>query len=114
MHTNITNKIPAKGFYYHYKHDVNGSFNNYAYEVVGVGHHTEDDAREIDKLMVVYRPLYTEAFVYQNGQLFDLRPLSMFMEEVTKDGQTFPRFSQITDTEIISKLEKLRDEMYLK
>lgn len=38
----ITKKIPEKGFYYHYKHDPKGEFNNYAYEVVGLGLHTED------------------------------------------------------------------------
>lgn len=102
---------PDKGFYYHYKHDSNGEVNNYAYEVMGVGHHTEDDCREIDQYMVVYRPIY-EAFVYKNGKIFDIRPLSMFMEDVTKDSKTFPRFQKITDQEIISKLEKIRDLMY--
>lgn len=102
---------PEKGFYYHYKHDPAGEVNNYAYEVMGVGHHTEDDCREIDKYMVVYRPMY-EAFVYKNGKMFDVRPLSMFMEDVTKDGKTFPRFQKITDPEVISKLEKIRDMMY--
>lgn len=102
---------PEKGFYYHYKHDPAGEVNNYAYEVMGVGHHTEDDCREIDKYMVVYRPMY-EAFVYKNGKMFDIRPLSMFMEDVTKDGKTFSRFQKITNMEIISKLEKIRDMMY--
>ncbi len=102
---------PEKGFYYHYKHDSSGLINNYAYEVVGVGHHTEDDCRSVDQYMVVYRPLY-EAFVYKNGKMFDIRPLGMFIEAVTKDGKTFPRFQKITDKELIAKLEKIRDEMY--
>lgn len=34
-------QTPEKGFYYHYKHDPNGSFDNYAYEVLNIGHHTE-------------------------------------------------------------------------
>ncbi len=35
--------IPDKGFYYHYKHDPNGLVNNYAYEVLNIGHHTEEE-----------------------------------------------------------------------
>lgn len=87
----ISNKVPENGFYYHYKHDPNGPMNNYAYEVVGVGVHTEDDCRIEDANMVVYRPLY-ESSVYKAGKLFDLRPLEMWMDNVTKDGITFPRF----------------------
>lgn len=107
----IPTKVPDKGFYYHYKHDPAGLINNYAYEVVGVGHHTEDDCRPEDANMVVYRPLY-EGSVYQGGRMFDLRPLEMFMEEVTKDGKTFPRFKKITDPAIIKELEKIKGEMY--
>jgi hypothetical protein len=54
--------IPEPGFYYHYKHDKNGSINNYAYEVVGVGHHTEEQ----DTYFVNYRPLYDTAFGYSS------------------------------------------------
>lgn len=104
-------KVPEKGFYYHYKHDPNGSVNNYAYEVMGVGHHTEDDCRPEDANMVVYRPLY-EASVYKAGKLFDLRPLEMFMQDVTKDGKTFPRFKKITDAGAIDQLKAIRLQMY--
>ncbi len=99
------------GFYYHYKHDPQGSINNYAYEIMGVGHHTEDDCRPEDQHMIVYRPIY-EAFVYKNGKMFDLRPISMFTEPVTKDGKTFPRFQKITDPVVIAELVKIRDSMY--
>jgi len=111
MSLKIPEKVPENGFYYHYKHDRAGEINNYAYEVIGVGHHTEDDSRPIDQHLVVYRPLY-ESSVYKAGKMFDIRPLSMFLEEVTKDGKTFPRFKKITDPELISKLEKIRGEMY--
>lgn len=107
----VPTEVPEKGFYYHYKHDPDGAVNNYAYEVLGVGHHTEDDCREEDRFVVIYRPLY-EAFVYKNGKMFDVRPLAMFMEEVTKEGKTFPRFGKITDPDVISELEKVRFEMY--
>lgn len=103
--------VPENGFYYHYKHDPNGEVNAYAYEVVGVGHHTEDDCRPEDANMVVYRPLY-EATVYKMGKLFDLRPLEMWMGNVEKDGKTLPRFSRITDPTVIEKLEEIKRQMY--
>ena len=103
--------VPELGFYYHYKHDPEGVVNNYAYEVVGVGHHTEDDCRPEDANMVVYRPLY-EAFVYNAGKLFDLRPLEMWMGTVEKDGKTVPRFTKVTDSERLEALEEIRSRMY--
>lgn len=108
----IPTRVPEKGFYYHYKHDPEGPVNNYAYEVMGVGHHTEEDCRPEDANMVIYRPLYEDAFVYKSGKLFDLRPLEMFMEEVTKNGATFPRFRKITDPAIIAELEAIKARMY--
>ena len=94
-----------KGFYYHYKHDPNGSVNNYSYEVISVGTHTETKEK-----LVIYRSLYqTET---QGGANYWLRPFEMFVENVIKDGETFPRFQYITDPEIILKLENIRDEMY--
>jgi hypothetical protein len=107
----IPTAVPEKGFYYHYKHDPAGSVNNYAYEVMGVGCHTEDDCRPEDENLVVYRPLY-ESSVYKAGKLFDIRPLGMFMESVAKDGQTIPRFRKITDTGTIAALTVIRDRMY--
>ena len=107
----LPKRVPEKGFYYHYKHDPNGSVGNYAYEIIGVGHHREDDCRPEDANMVVYRPLY-DAFVYTHGKLFDLRPLEMWMGDVTKEGKTFPRFARITDPAVIAELEVIRDQMY--
>lgn len=104
---------PEKGFYYHYKHDPNGEVNNYAYEVMGVGIHTEID----NHFMVVYRPLY-KSFVYNNGLDFDVRPLDMFLEEVQEvalsDGRIYsgPRFVKVEDGEVIKKLEEIRKEMW--
>lgn len=104
-------RVPEKGFYYHYKHESVGPVNNYAYEVMGAGCHTEEDCRPEDANMVVYRPLY-ESFVYKAGKLFDLRPLEMFMESITKNGTTFPRFRKITDQAVIAELEEVKTRMY--
>lgn len=103
-------QTPEPGFYYHYKHNPDAEFNNYAYEVVGIGHHTEMKDSD-DALMVVYRPLY-DSFVYRNGKMFDLRPLVMFMEKVEKPEYKGPRFIKITDPSLISRLAELRDQMY--
>jgi len=107
----IPTTVPEHGFYYHHKHDASKGVRDYAYELVGVGVHTEDDCRPEDANMVVYRPLY-EASVFKAGKLFYLRPLDMWMGEVAKDNQTFPRFGRITDPNIISELENVRREMY--
>lgn len=107
----IPTNLPEKGFYYHYKHDPNGPVNNYAYEVMGVGFHTEDDCLPEDANMVVYRPLY-ESSVYTAGKFFDLRPLEMFMQNITKDGNMRPRFQKITDQNIIVELEAIKARMY--
>lgn len=113
-HENITPPaaVPAPGFYYHYKHDPEGPVNGYAYEVLGVGHHTEDDARPEDTFMVVYRPLYDWALVYKLGKMFDLRPLDMFMEGVNKPDYQGPRFNPIADPGVARELEEIRAKMY--
>lgn len=99
------------GFYYHYKHDPEKGFNNYAYEIINIGHHTEIDGLK-ESAMVIYAPLYPEAGVYKEGRHYDVRPLEMFLEEVEKDGKTFKRFSEITDIELITKLQEVKKELY--
>jgi hypothetical protein len=106
----IPKQMPERGYYYHYKHDPNGAINNYAYFIDAVGCHTEDDCRPEDQFMQVYRPLYP-AFVYQHGMI-DVRPLHMFYEPAIVGGVEMPRFTKITDLEIIAKLKVIRDDMY--
>lgn len=110
----IPEGAPERGFYYHHKHDPDGSINNYAYEFLGIGHHTEDDCRPEDTLMANYRPLYDTALVYQLGKLHDNRPLFMFMEMAVKNGKKVPRFTRITDLKTIRQLKEIRNEMYPK
>lgn len=104
-------QTPEPGFYYHYKHDPDGPWNQYAYEVMGVGHNTEECPPE-EEYKVVYRPLYESAFVYRLGKLFDLRPLAMFMEAVDKPEYQGPRFNRIEDPELIARLQKQAVKMY--
>lgn len=105
------NEPKIGGFYYHYKHDPQGSVDNYAYKIINIGHHTEVEGLR-ESAMVIYAPLYVAAGVYKEGKHFDVRPLHMFLEEVTKDGKTFPRFREITDPELIEKLKEKKEELY--
>lgn len=93
--------IPEKGFYYHYKHDPKGAVNNYAYEVIGVGFHTEERTYN-----VIYRPLYKNTFLGQAE--FCVRPYEMFMGNVELEGRVVPRFQKITDERVIKELLKLQ------
>lgn len=75
---------PAPGEVYHHFKDPEKR-----YEIVGVAFHTETEED-----VVVYKPLYENPF----APLF-VRPLGMFMEEVTKPeiGYAGPRFVLVKD-----------------
>lgn len=113
----IPPKVPEPGFYYHYKHNpANGVF-DYAYEVIAVGFHTEDNPRDGEAQFCIYRPLYETAAVFQAAktlgiQCVDARPLGMWLETVQVNGQTVPRFARITDPEVVAQLEQVRNHMY--
>jgi len=98
------------GFYYHYKHALNGDINNYAYEVIGIGLHSEGKHR-IEDTLVIYRPIY-DSIGYKMGKMYDLRPLAMFLEKVKKEGKIVKRFEKITDKNIIAQLEEIKRRMY--
>ena len=115
----MTNNLPEKGFYYHWKHAPHGPITDGAYEVLGTAWNTEavdfkseNPADFLESEVVVYRPLYKEALVYVEGKKFWLRLLKNFMQKMEKDGRTVDRFIKVTDPKIISELEKIRDEMY--
>lgn len=114
--------IPEKGFYYHYRHDQSGAVNNYAYEVLGTAFSTESkragvhsDSPEdfFEDEVVVYRPLYESSIVYKTGKRFWYRPVKMFLEDIEKEGKTFPRFQKIIDSAVVDELEIIRNQMYL-
>jgi len=71
----VTDIIPGR--YRHYK-------GNY-YDVIDVARHSETEEK-----MVVYRKLYDD------GSLW-VRPLGMFLEDVSVDGRLVPRFERIGD-----------------
>ena len=58
-------------------------FKGNEYEVLAVANHSET----LEK-MVVYKALYGEMEIW-------VRPLSMWDEEITRDGKTFKRFEYI-------------------
>jgi hypothetical protein len=61
-----------------YRHFKGGEYN-----VQGVATHSETG-----ESMVVYSPLYGEGGLW-------VRPLSMFLETVERDGERYPRFTYI-------------------
>ena len=65
------------GKYRHYKGNL--------YEVIGVARHSETLEE-----MVVYRALYGEGGLW-------VRPLGMFLENVTIDGMSVPRFAYVNE-----------------
>ena len=58
-------------------------FKGNEYEVLAIANHSET----LEK-MVVYKALYGEGGTW-------VRPLSMWEEEITRDGKTFKRFEYI-------------------
>ncbi|WJG11337.1 DUF1653 domain-containing protein [Aliiglaciecola sp. LCG003] len=67
------------GIYQHYKGNQ--------YEVIGVARHSEDESE-----LVVYRPMYGARGLW-------VRPLQMFTESVTVEGQSVPRFAFVSENE---------------
>jgi hypothetical protein len=55
---------------------------------------------------------YEAAYTYRNGGMFDLRPLYMFYKSATVTGVEVPRFTKITDPEVIARLDAIRAHMY--
>ena len=60
-------------------------FKGNEYEVIGIAKHSETL-----KDMVVYRALYGEKELW-------VRDANMFLENVTREGKTFPRFMYLQD-----------------
>ena len=65
----------SQGIYRHYKGNL--------YQVLHTAQHSETE-----EALVVYRCLYGEYGVW-------VRPLSLFSETITRDGQQIPRFELI-------------------
>ncbi len=63
-------------------------FKGNKYEVVGIARHSENECA-----MVVYRALYGDNALW-------VRPAEMWIENVTRDGRTFPRFTKISGTPV--------------
>ncbi|WP_414828561.1 DUF1653 domain-containing protein [Alteromonas sp. H39] len=63
------------GRYQHYK--------GACYDVLGTATHSETE-----EVLVVYRPCYGERQLW-------VRPITMFTETVTRDGQNVPRFAYL-------------------
>lgn len=91
-------------FYYHFKHDSTKCLNNHAYEVLGIGKNTEDN-----EVVVIYRPCYELEFIKEVEAEFCVRPLSMWFDQIDRDGYVGPRFIKIDDAQIIESLKQLQN-----
>lgn len=67
----------TRGRYRHYK--------GHYYEVIDIARHSETEEE-----FVVYRPLYGDRNLW-------IRPLTMFIELIERDGETVPRFEFVGD-----------------
>ena len=84
---------PKRGdIYRHFKHDPNGENNNHTYEIVGTSYHSETG-----EVLVIYKPLYSLNILKENNCDYMARPLSMFMENVDRDGYKGPRFIRVSE-----------------
>ncbi len=92
--------LPKAGeLYYHFKHNPEKDIFNYAYKIVGTGKHSETD-----EIFIVYKALYKSPWIEESAVDFTIRPIKMFMENVEKNGQSFPRFKKIEDLKLIDKI----------
>lgn len=73
----MTGRTVRPGRYRHFKGGE--------YEVLGMARHSEGQED-----MVVYRPLYNDTGLW-------VRPVSMFVETVERDGYCGPRFTRIEE-----------------
>lgn len=74
-------------------------FKGNEYEVLAIARHSETT-----EPMVVYKALYGDGGVW-------VRPASMWLETVERDGKTYKRFYQLDRIERIEKYERLFDEV---
>ena len=85
MAQNNQQTYPSVGVYEHYK---STAADKRMYQVLGFARHTETD-----EILAVYIPLYI--IPEHMGLRLQVRPLTMFMEDVEHNGRTVPRFRYV-------------------
>jgi len=78
----VAASYPPTGIYEHYKSSTK---DKRLYQVIGFARHTETN-----ETLVIYIPLYVT--IEHPGLRLQARPLKMFVEEVSVEGQRVPRF----------------------
>lgn len=75
----------------HRKHDPDGIENNFTYEIIGIGRHTENE--DDSGILVIYKPLYSgKSYLDEVSADYYVRPLEMFLE-VDEKGQRFKKIA---------------------
>lgn len=85
QNSNQTNSYPQVGVYEHYKSTPQ---DRRYYQIIGFARHTETE-----EILVVYIPLYV--IPEHKGLRMQVRPLDMFVENVTYNNIIMPRFRYI-------------------
>ena len=80
----VHTEVKVGQIYQHYK--------GKRYEVIAVGRQTESPTLEES---VVYKSLYNDPKFGENAVW--IRPLSMFTEEIEINGQSVPRFKEVSE-----------------
>ena len=93
----------AGEYYYHFKRDPEKGVNHHAYRIIGTGVHTETE-----EVFVVYQSLYKEdgRRIDRYSVDYNIRPLSMFCEDVSRNDYQGPRFQRIQDEAVLEQLKK--------
>ena len=106
--------IPQPGqYYFHYKHFTANTDNDplyHSYYVIGIAGDAHND--NYDSRAVIYEPAWSTEHIDEYELTCYSRPLGEFMEEVTLDDETtHPRFTLITEEELIQRLEQARKNL---
>ena len=74
-------------FYRHYKSTW---WSNHTYEIIGIAKHSETEEE-----LVIYKPLFDAESTWLGKAQFAVRPMSMWFDEIEREGIQMKRFTLI-------------------
>lgn len=97
-------------YYFHFKHFIHPSSDPFfhSYKVIGIAGDAHNN--QYHNKSVIYVPTFEGNFTKKRKVTCYSRPLAEFTEIVEAEGGSMPRFSLITDSEIISQLQKFLEQ----
>lgn len=103
---------PAAGFYAGYKRSPHDPIGVHMYEVLAPPYYAGDSSELKGVSFVLYRPLSKDAPVYKAGRGYDLKLLHEFLAPAKLDGRVVPRYTHISDLELIIMCKGLCKALY--